>query len=156
LAEEQILQQLFLLQVLSSLYQTNKLFNDEAILKTLNEQQFLCQASLVSINEEYNDTLILTFTDISQLKAAENARSEALSFLSHDLRSPMVSALAIFDCFTRLKNSESTEGAGLGLNFVATVVKKHQGEITLISELNVASSFMLHIPALSEYELFDV
>jgi CHASE2 domain-containing sensor protein/signal transduction histidine kinase len=300
-------------QVLSSLYQTNKLFTDEAILKTLNDQQFLCQASLVSINEEYNDTLILTFTDISQLKAAENTRSEALSFLSHDLRSPMVSVLAIIDCFhsessishrhlsnqeihhieslvrknldyaesflqlskadslvetnmspcdlhaildaaqvqaqalaapksikviterciedawvlgdiglleraltnlisnaikfspagsqlklklakhainkhslskngkeaqisvedqglgidkqdqktifdrfTRLKSSEATEGVGLGLNFVATVVKKHQGEITLTSELNVGSSFMLHIPALSEQELFDV
>ena len=305
-------------QVLSNLYQTNKLFTDEAILTTFNDQQFLCQASLVSINEEYNDTLILTFTDITQLKAAENARTEALSFLSHDLRSPMVSVLAIldryhaetsiddhhltnesiqhieslvrknldysesflqlskadalvdsnmspcdlhavldsaqvqaealaasksikvitqrcdedvwvlgdiglleralnnlisnaikfssagsqlrlkldkhdlskdvpsndsfekhgkeaqisvedqglgidkqdqetvFERFTRLKNTESTEGAGLGLNFVATVVKKHQGEITLISELNVGSSFTIHIPALSEQELFDV
>ena len=38
----------------------------------------------------------------------------------------------------------------------ATVVKKHQGEITLISELNVGSSFTIHIPALSEQELFDV
>lgn len=293
-------------QVLSSLYQHNKLFSDEAILRTKNEMQFLCQASLVSINETYNDTLIFTFTNITQLKLAENARAEALSFLSHDLRSPMVSVLAILDryhtessktesgknsrtlsqdsithieslvrknldyaesflqlskadalletnmspcdlhavldsaqvqayalaapksiqvltdrCtedvwvlgdislleralnnlisnaikfspngsqlslslkklgneaqltvkdqgsgidkqdqgrifkrFTRLKNTQSTEGAGLGLNFVTTVAKKHKGHISLKSELNVGSTFVIHLPALSEDELF--
>tara|TARA_R110001592_G_scaffold76062_2_gene229876 strand:- start:8578 stop:11133 length:2556 start_codon:yes stop_codon:yes gene_type:complete len=289
-------------QVLSSLYQTNTLFSDEAVLITSSEQQFLCQASLVSVNEEYNDTLILTFTDISQLKAAEDARTEALSFLSHDLRSPMVSVLAIlgryhlesytgdhhlsdeavqhieslvrknldyaesflqlskadalvetnlspcdlhavldaaqvqaialaasksikvitqrcdedvwvlgdiglleralnnlisnavkfspagsqlslklekhddeaqfsvedqgsgidkldqlaiFDRFTRLKNTASIDGAGLGLNFVATVAKKHQGEVSLRSKLNFGSTFMLHLPALREQDIFD-
>lgn len=288
-------------QVVSSLYQHNKLFSDEAILRSKSDMQFLCQASLVSINETYSDTLILTFTNITQLKAAENARAEALSFLSHDLRSPMVSVLAILDryhsepskneqtlskeaikqiellvrknldysesflqlskadalvetnmspcdlhavldsaqvqayalaasksiqvatdrCdedvwalgdiglleralsnlisnaikfspngsvlrlslkkqgqeaqlsvedqglgidkqdqenvfnrFTRLKNTESIEGAGLGLNFVATVAKKHKGSISLSSELNVGSRFELHLPILSEQELF--
>ena len=286
-------------QALSKLYQTNESFTGEATLTNLNDQQFLCQASLVSINEEYADTLILTFTDITQLKAAENARTEALSFLSHDLRSPMVSVLAIldrhrsesstqlsndsvqhieslvrknldyaesflqlskadalletnmspcdlhavldaaqvqamalaasksikvvtqrcdedawvlgdnslleralnnlisnaikfspegsqlrlsltkheqkallsvedqgcgidkedqttiFDRFTRLKNTVNTEGAGLGLNFVATVAKKHLGEVTLNSQLNLGSTFSLHLPVLSEQDIFE-
>lgn len=310
-------------QVIASLYQNNTLFTDEAILTQAHVQansiqnsntvqhtsqmHLLCQASLVSINESYDDTLIFTFTDITQLKAAENARTEALSFLSHDLRSPMVSVLAIldrhrpaplqatpdtktqhlpadalqniellvrknldyaesflqlskadalvetnmspcdlhavldgaqvvaialaapkdikvitercdddvwvlgdialleralnnlisnavkfspngshltlklskheqeallsvedqgagiapqdqatiFERFTRLKNTESVKGAGLGLNFVATVVKKHKGHITLSSTLNKGSSFKIHLPALSEQELFE-
>ncbi|MCV6606016.1 MAG: ATP-binding protein, partial [Porticoccaceae bacterium] len=39
--------------------------------------------------------LLLTFTDISQLKSEERKRLEAISFLSHDLRSPMSSVLAL-------------------------------------------------------------
>lgn len=293
-------------KVICEVYQTNKLFSDEArfkdALNASHDQQFLCQASLVSINEAHLDTLILTFTDITQLKAAENARSEALSFLSHDLRSPMVSVLAIleryhqsggannqqlsndaiqhieslvrknldyaesflqlskadalietnmspcdlhavldaaqvqamalaapknikvitercdedvwvlgdialleravtnlisnaikfspehsqlrlrlikleteaqlsvqdqgsgidnkdqtsiFHRFTRLKNSDAIEGAGLGLNFVETVAKKHQGRVELESEVNMGSKFILCLPVLSEQELFE-
>ena len=302
-------------QVLASLYQSGELFTGEATISINiqhskksasnykitknNHTELLCQASLVSINESHHDTLILTFTDITQLKAAENARADALSFLSHDLRSPMVSVLAIldnyqaeasdhqlpaetiesiktlvsknlnyaesflqlsradalletkmhpcdlhavldgaqvfahalasaksikvitqrcdddawvlgdlallertlnnlisnaikfspagsqltlilekdetevqlsvvdqgqgiapadqsglFERFTRLKKSESTEGAGLGLNFVATVVQKHHGKITLDSELSVGSKFTIHLPFLSENDLF--
>lgn len=59
------------------------------------QTQFLCQISLVKTTQSYRDTLVVAFTDITQLKAAERARAEALSFLSHDLRSPMVSVLAI-------------------------------------------------------------
>lgn len=67
--------------------------------------QYLCQISLVKTNENYRDTLIVAFTDITQLKNAENARSEALSFLSHDLRSPMVSVLAILELY---RNKDTT------------------------------------------------
>lgn len=290
-------------QFFSGLYQTQTLCTDEAVLKAKTEQVFLCQASLVSINEAYNDTLIITFTEITQLKAAENARSEALSFLSHDLRSPMVSVLSIleqyhaensvtrqslsndallhierlvrknldyaesflqlskadalldttmspcdmhavldsahvyalalaapkainvvvercnedvwvqgdlalleralnnlisnaikfspagsnlslrlskhqqeaqlsvkdqgagidekdqntiFERFTRLPKTASAEGAGLGLSFVATVAKKHQGHVSLESKMNKGATFTLHLPSLDEHEIFDV
>jgi signal transduction histidine kinase len=39
--------------------------------------------------------MVLNFSDISLLKASERKRSELLNFLSHDLRSPLVSVLAL-------------------------------------------------------------
>lgn len=41
------------------------------------------------------EVLILTLKDISEVKQAMRARSEMLDFLSHDLRSPMISLLAL-------------------------------------------------------------
>ncbi|MGB5339927.1 MAG: ATP-binding protein, partial [Gammaproteobacteria bacterium] len=41
--------------------------------------------------------IIVTLSDISELKNSERRRNEALSFLSHDLRSPMVSLLALLE-----------------------------------------------------------
>ena len=38
---------------------------------------------------------MLTLTDISALKASERAREETLNFISHDLRSPLVSILSL-------------------------------------------------------------
>lgn len=40
---------------------------------------------------------IITFTDISTLKAIERSRIETLNFISHDLRTPMVSILALIN-----------------------------------------------------------
>lgn len=41
--------------------------------------------------------LIFNFSDISPLKASERKRNELLNFLSHDLRSPLVSLSALID-----------------------------------------------------------
>jgi len=41
--------------------------------------------------------LIFNFSDISPLKASERKRNELLNFLSHDLRSPLVSTSALID-----------------------------------------------------------
>jgi len=133
-------------QVLSSLYQTGKLFSDEATLVSQSpdasleqqntqehDRQLLCQVSLVSINEIHHDTLILTFTDITQLKAAENARAEALSFLSHDLRSPMVSVLAILDQYHSDPSASNNQYSTEALQSIETLVRKN---------LNYAESFL--------------
>ena len=101
-------------QALKQLYLEGTTYTDECVRRQTTEpeqndtyppdRQLLCQLSLVSTQSNNKDTLILAFTDISSLKAAEKARSEALSFLSHDLRSPMVSVLAIL---TRAENKPS-------------------------------------------------
>ncbi len=39
--------------------------------------------------------LLIAITDVTELKASEKARTEALNFLSHDLRAPLTSVLAL-------------------------------------------------------------
>ena len=41
--------------------------------------------------------IICVFTDVTAIKAAEQSKLDTLNFLSHDLRSPMVSVLAVID-----------------------------------------------------------
>ncbi len=50
--------------------------------------------------------MIFNLSDISHLKSVERARNETLSFVSHDLRSPLVSILALLEL---AKNRESSE-----------------------------------------------
>jgi signal transduction histidine kinase len=49
--------------------------------------------------------LIVNLSDISPLKSSERKRSELLGFLSHDLRSPLVSLLALLE-ISRSKNPD--------------------------------------------------
>ena len=50
---------------------------------------------LVHAGDNPGRMMIITFKDVSEIKQALRARSEMLDFLSHDLRSPMVSVLAL-------------------------------------------------------------
>lgn len=51
---------------------------------------------------------ILTVTDITALKASEHARRETLAFISHDLRSPLVSILSLIKNHTSDTPAEAT------------------------------------------------
>ncbi len=55
----------------------------------------------------------------------------------------------IFDKFTRVDNdlSDTVSGTGLGLYWVKRIVKLHKGTITVESELNKGSTFIMSIPA---------
>ena len=63
---------------------------------------------ITPFSRSYSDTggVIFTLSDISHLKSVERARNETLSFVSHDLRSPLVSILALLEL---AKNRESSE-----------------------------------------------
>lgn len=54
----------------------------------------------------------------------------------------------IFDRFYRVRRPEtdSIEGTGLGLAIVKSLVEAHQGEITLVSQLNKGSTFHVTLP----------
>ena len=70
-----------------------------------------CQAhktQLISGSSQTPVTLLFTFTDITPLKQAEQARLDTLNFLSHDLRSPMVSILALIENVSSGKNVAKT------------------------------------------------
>lgn len=54
----------------------------------------------------------------------------------------------IFERFFRAENSEQhqIEGTGLGLAIAKTIIKQHGGEITVISEPNVGTTFTVQLP----------
>lgn len=54
----------------------------------------------------------------------------------------------LFDRYHRQKRSELTgnHGTGLGLSFVKTVVEKHNGEITVDSDIDAGTTFTLKLP----------
>lgn len=83
------------LKILAGLYTDNPSYSNQGILD--NDIDLFCQLRLSSLSGQTSDTLIITLTNVSELKSAERSRLEALNFLSHDLRSPMVSVLAILE-----------------------------------------------------------
>jgi PAS domain S-box-containing protein len=66
----------------------------------------LLQVSPSSIESDTAGNIIFNLSDISHLKSVERARNETLSFVSHDLRSPLVSVLALLEL---AKNREASE-----------------------------------------------
>lgn len=62
-----------------------------------NGRHLLVQIAPLSQDSLQPGGLILNFSDITPLKASEHKRNELLNFLSHDLRSPLVSLLALVE-----------------------------------------------------------
>jgi PAS domain S-box-containing protein len=61
----------------------------------------------------------------------------------------------IFELFTRLNQNE-TSGEGLGLNFVAMIVRRHNGSIKINSEKGKGSKFYISLPVLTNFnDLYD-
>ena len=73
------------------------------------DQDLLLQ--ITPFSRSYSDTggVIFTLSDISHLKSVERARNETLSFVSHDLRSPLVSILALLELAKCRKPSEEVQ-----------------------------------------------
>lgn len=98
------------------------------------------------------------FSAAGSLLTLRLAKLEQVALISVEDQGPGIAKSdqdIIFKRFTRVRKTEATEGAGLGLNFVATVAKKHHGRIELESELNHGSKFTLYLPLISEQELFN-
>lgn len=66
----------------------------------------LLQMTPLSRSFSSSGNVIFNLSDISHLKSVERARNETLSFVSHDLRSPLVSILALLEL---AKNRESSD-----------------------------------------------
>lgn len=69
-------------------------------LDSADGETYLCQASTVGDQESETSVerfILFVFTKITELKSLEVAKNEALAFLSHDMRSPIVSQLALLE-----------------------------------------------------------
>lgn len=97
------------LKVLAGLYTDNPSYSNQGILDS--DIDLFCQLRLSSLSGQTSDTLIITLTNVSELKSAERSRLEALNFLSHDLRSPMVSVLAILELQRKRLQRRAKENA---------------------------------------------
>lgn len=57
-------------------------------------REILCRGGVINLERPM---LLIVVTDVSDLKKSEKRRAEALNFLSHDLRAPLTSVLALID-----------------------------------------------------------
>lgn len=80
---------------LSDLAFRNKAFSIE-LTHTESQRIFICQGQRMNI-EESPGIMLFSFKEITALRASEKARLETLHFLSHDLRAPMNSVLALVE-----------------------------------------------------------
>ncbi len=65
---------------------------------------------------------------------------------------------SIFDRFIQVDKtiSRNREGSGIGLSIVKSLVEMHNGKITLISEVDKGSEFIIKLPDFSIYNVEDV
>ena len=61
------------------------------------ERNLLARCARLDASDDLANGWIVTFSDISELREAERAREEVLAFLSHDMRSPQSSIIALLE-----------------------------------------------------------
>ncbi len=66
----------------------------------------LLQGNEFDLADEHDRIVVFTMTDITRLREMERTRAETLNFVSHDLRSPLVSILALIDRSGRAVSEE--------------------------------------------------
>jgi signal transduction histidine kinase len=74
---------------------------DVEVRSVIGSRDLLLRGRLVDLDDPL---LLLALTDVTELKASERARAEALNFLSHDLRAPLTSVLALIESAREQQN----------------------------------------------------
>jgi len=97
-------------EVISSCQSGHTAYSGE--LRNSKEQEFLLRIEERPLAPGSTMLLIACITEISDIKKAQRERSETIHFLSHDLRSPMVSILALIE---KAKLDEPSGGQMLSL-----------------------------------------
>ena len=63
----------------------------------LNQKDILIHCSPFVVDEESDSGLMLTFSDITAIREQQREKNQLIDFLSHDVRSPLVSQLAMLN-----------------------------------------------------------
>jgi len=70
-----------------------------------------------------------------------------ISFSDQGVGIPEENLVRIFDPYFSTKEEGSKKGKGLGLATTYAIISKHQGHITVESELGAGSTFIVYLPA---------
>ncbi len=91
-------------KTLNDVYQNSA--QSECELQTTSGYELLLQGSEFELDTTDNSIAVFTLTDITRLREMERTRAETLNFVSHDLRSPLVSILALLERRTGKTNED--------------------------------------------------
>lgn len=82
------------------------------------------------------------------VKVNENNQRLIISVKDNGIGIPLHKQKAIFDRFQQVDRSltRQSEGSGIGLSLVKALVEKHNGDITVNSQLDQGSEFIIEIP----------
>jgi signal transduction histidine kinase len=67
----------------------------------LNSRDILIHCSPFLVDEKSDSGMMLTFSDITQIREQQREKNQLIDFLSHDVRSPLVSQLAMLDSIAK-------------------------------------------------------
>lgn len=75
----------------------------------LEQQDILIHCLPFEIDSQSDSGVMLTFSDITAIREQQREKNQLIDFLSHDVRSPLVSQLALLDSIAKDNTSLSTE-----------------------------------------------
>ena len=75
----------------------------------LNDRDILIHCSPFLVDKHSDSGLMLTFSDITLIREQQREKNQLIDFLSHDVRSPLVSQLAMLDSINKGNETLSPE-----------------------------------------------
>lgn len=100
-----------------------------------------CFANLIDNSIKYSNESVLI--DIS---VADRQNFVELHFKDNGIGIPEDKISRIFDKYSRVDHNVKVNGFGIGLNYVKTIIEKHNGEISVTSVLGDGSDFKIILP----------
>lgn len=118
--------------------------------RTRDDATILVDCAPLRLEAGFKGYWLMTVVDVSDIRLAERQREEALAFLSHDLRSPMVSILALVRGKAPGENGTGADGPVSGiLDQIGAYAEK---------SLNVSEQFvqLSRVESQEQFETYDV
>jgi signal transduction histidine kinase len=81
------------------------------------------------------------------VKSQSVNKSIAITVKDTGIGIPADEIATLFSEFHRLRSAANTEGTGLGLFIVKTIVEGHNGKVAVESELGAGTTFTILLPA---------
>jgi two-component system phosphate regulon sensor histidine kinase PhoR len=100
-----------------------------------------CFANLIDNAIKYSGSVVEINISIKL-----NTNNVLVIFKDNGIGIPPEKIDKIFDKYSRVDNNTKVNGFGIGLNYVKTIIEKHQGKISVTSEPGVGSEFTVSLP----------